>query len=162
MQHRKVGQARSDGTRVISSRLRAQRPLWDGAEQSEGGQCGERRKCNFVPILECLAGAEGRREEWGRTKVHGWNDFDRVRCQNTMIGSLTRMGRRANRGERKAPSLGQKGRLALIRADRAPNQDFLGFVVRPSLFSSRTRTSQVKKPITHSLTLIHPSSFGSR
>ena len=104
-----------------------------------------------------------RREKGGMGENKGaWNDFDRVRCQNTMIRSLTRIGRRANRGERKAPSLGQKGRLALIRADRAPNQDFLGFVVRPSLFSSRTRTSQVKKPITHSLTLIHPSSFGSR
>ena len=44
------------------------------------------------------------------------------------------------------PHSGQKGRLALILADRSPNQDCLAFVIRPSLFPQR---SQVKKPITH-------------
>ena len=45
-----------------------------------------------------------RREKGGMGENKGaWNDFDRVRCQNTMIGSLTRMGRRANRfGEKKS------------------------------------------------------------
>ena len=46
-------------------------------------------------------------------------------------------GQEGESGERKAPSLppsGQKGRLALMLADRSPNQDFLGFVVGPSLF----------------------------
>ena len=43
------------------------------------------------------------------------------------------------------PHSGQKGRLALILADRSPNQDCLAFVIRPSLFPQR---SQVKRSIT--------------
>ena len=46
-------------------------------------------------------------------------------------------GQEGEAAGRKAPSLppdsGQKGRLALIRTDRSPNQDFLAFVIRPSL-----------------------------
>ena len=84
-----------------------------------------------------------------RENKGAWNDFDRADGRMD-AGAVPKHadqiidpnGQEGEAAGRKAPSLppstslpdsGQKGRLALIRTDRSPNQDFLAFVIRPSL-----------------------------
>ena len=88
-----------------------------------------------------------------RENKGAWNDFDRADGRMD-AGAVPKHadqiidpnGQEGEAGGRKAPSLpstlpdsGQKGRLALIRTDRSPNQDFLAFVIRPSLPLSHRR-----------------------
>ena len=107
-----------------------------GAEQSRGGEVNVEReeKMQFCADIGMSGSGrrrqretreKGREEQGGRTKVHGMTLIGRrvrVRCQNTMIRSLTRMGRGANRQPKEKRPLSlpcsgvQKGRLALIPA----------------------------------------------
>ena len=84
-----------------------------------------------------------------RENKGAWNDFDRADGRKD-AGAVPKHadqiidpnGQEGEAAGRKAPSLpdsGQKGRLALIRTDRSPNQDFLAFVIRSSLPLSHRR-----------------------